>query len=165
MSSDIKTIHIARSGELHVQLSLQEAQAFLDSGQLAPHDWAWFEGAPGWMALIQVPAIQPPQGEGEPPLQNQHLDQLPPESPASILNEIATLAEGQATRFLALFENCTAESEDDATRCASDFGAILNGAGELIRADCAEFADLLGEVGRWGSDPDSIQEEVFFDLD
>lgn len=52
-------IHINRDGQNYGPYSLDEARQYLASGNLAATDLAWFEGAPGWMPLSQVPGLAP----------------------------------------------------------------------------------------------------------
>jgi uncharacterized RDD family membrane protein YckC len=52
-------IHINRDGQNYGPYSLDEARQYLASGNLTATDLAWFEGAPGWMPLSQVPGMAP----------------------------------------------------------------------------------------------------------
>jgi hypothetical protein len=50
-------IHITRGGQKYGPYSSEQTRAMLASGQLSVSDQAWYEGAPGWMPLNQVPGI------------------------------------------------------------------------------------------------------------
>jgi len=51
-------IHISRDGEQFGPYTLEDANAYLVQASLLPTDRAWYEGAPDWMPLTQVPGIQ-----------------------------------------------------------------------------------------------------------
>ena len=50
-------IHVSRDGEQFGPYTLDDANAYLAQGSLLPTDRAWYEGAPDWMPLPQVPGI------------------------------------------------------------------------------------------------------------
>lgn len=50
-------IHISRDGQQFGPYTLEDAQAHLASGALLATDQAWYEGAPDWMPLDQVPGV------------------------------------------------------------------------------------------------------------
>ena len=50
-------IHILRDGQQFGPYSLEEINAFLVDGSLLPSDQAWYEGAPGWIPLTEVPGV------------------------------------------------------------------------------------------------------------
>ena len=52
-------IHISRDGEQFGPYTLEDANSYLAQGSLLPTDQAWYEGAPDWMPLSQVPGIGP----------------------------------------------------------------------------------------------------------
>lgn len=52
-------IHINRDGQNYGPYSLDETRQYLASGNLVETDLAWFEGAPNWMPLSQVPGVAP----------------------------------------------------------------------------------------------------------
>jgi len=56
-------VHLERSGQQFGPYSIEEINAYLSSGQVLPTDMAWYDGAPGWVPLTQVPGV----GAGEPP--------------------------------------------------------------------------------------------------
>jgi len=60
-------IFINRNNQKHGPYSLHDVQAYLASGQLNGADLAWYEGAPGWIPLSQVPGVQMPAGRVPPP--------------------------------------------------------------------------------------------------
>ena len=51
-------IHVSRDGEQFGPYTLEDANAYLAQGLLLPTDQAWYEGAPDWMPLPQVPGIR-----------------------------------------------------------------------------------------------------------
>ena len=50
-------IHILRDGQQFGPYSLEEVNAFLSDGSLLPSDQAWYEGAPEWIPLNEVPGV------------------------------------------------------------------------------------------------------------
>ncbi len=40
--------------------TIEDLQHYLRSGELLPEDYAWYEGAPNWMTLEQIPGVMPP---------------------------------------------------------------------------------------------------------
>ena len=50
-------IHILRDGQQFGPYSLEEINAFLADGSLLPSDQAWYEGAPEWIPLTEVPGV------------------------------------------------------------------------------------------------------------
>ena len=50
-------IHILRDGQQFGPYSLEEINAFLADGSLLPSDRAWYEGAPEWIPLTEVPGV------------------------------------------------------------------------------------------------------------
>lgn len=50
-------IHILRDGQQFGPYSLEEVNAFLADGSLLPSDQAWYEGAPEWIPLNEVPGV------------------------------------------------------------------------------------------------------------
>lgn len=69
-------IFVSRNQQQRGPFSLKAVQAALDAGKLKGSDLAWYEGAPGWIGLSQVPGIHVPQGQTVPP--------PPPYQPASV---------------------------------------------------------------------------------
>ena len=53
-------IHIKRDGKQYGPYSLQDITIHVRDGNLTPEDSAWYEGAPDWMPLKQVPGISLP---------------------------------------------------------------------------------------------------------
>jgi len=63
-------VHLERSGQQFGPYSIEEVNTYLSSGQVLPTDMAWYDGAPGWMPLTQVPGVQvggPPSAPSVPP--------------------------------------------------------------------------------------------------
>lgn len=63
-------VHLERSGQQFGPYSIEEINAYLSSGQVLPTDMAWYDGAPGWVPLPQVPGVQagdPPPAPSAPP--------------------------------------------------------------------------------------------------
>jgi hypothetical protein len=50
-------IHVSRDGEQFGPYTLEDANAYLAQGSLLPSDQAWYEGAPDWLPIIEVPGI------------------------------------------------------------------------------------------------------------
>ena len=50
-------IHVSRDGEQFGPYTLEDANAYLAQGSLLPTDQAWYEGAPDWMPITDVPGI------------------------------------------------------------------------------------------------------------
>ncbi len=50
-------IYVLRDGERFGPYTLEDANLFLSQGSLLPTDQAWYEGAPDWMPITQVPGI------------------------------------------------------------------------------------------------------------
>ena len=50
-------IYVLRDGEQFGPYTLEDANLFLSQGSLLPADQAWYEGAPDWIPITQVPGI------------------------------------------------------------------------------------------------------------
>jgi hypothetical protein len=50
-------IYVLRDGEQFGPYTMEDANLFLSQGSLLPTDQAWYEGAPDWMPITQVPGI------------------------------------------------------------------------------------------------------------
>jgi len=50
-------IHINRDGEQFGPYTLEDLNAYLAQGALLPTDLAWWDGAPGWMQMSEVPGV------------------------------------------------------------------------------------------------------------
>lgn len=60
-------VHIHREGEDFGPYPLDTVNNYLASGWLHPGDQAWYEGAPEWMTLAEVPGVViPPLADAEP---------------------------------------------------------------------------------------------------
>ena len=59
-------IYIARNNNKYGPFTLEVIQSQLSSGKLIGSDLAWYEGAPAWIPLAQVPGLKISQGP--PPL-------------------------------------------------------------------------------------------------
>jgi len=53
-------IHVMRAGQQFGPYTLEDLNAYLAQGSLLPTDQAWWEGAPAWVAMDQVPGVQLP---------------------------------------------------------------------------------------------------------
>ncbi len=53
-------IHVMRDGQQFGPYTLEDLNAYLAQGSLLPTDQAWWEGAPAWVAMDQVPGVQLP---------------------------------------------------------------------------------------------------------
>ena len=69
-------VHLERSGSRYGPYSVDEINTYLGSGQVLASDMAWYDGAPGWMPLTEVPGVKagspestapPPTPDGPPP--------------------------------------------------------------------------------------------------
>ena len=81
-------ITISRDGQQFGPYTLEDAQAHLASGALLPTDLAWYEGAPGWIPLPDVPGMS-----GQPVMDGQH-DPLAAANPAvAAAGAVASAAE------------------------------------------------------------------------
>lgn len=68
-------IYVGRDGQREGPFSVEEVRTRLAQGQVKTTDLAWYEGAPGWMPVAQVPALSmPPPLAGPPPLQSARPD-------------------------------------------------------------------------------------------
>lgn len=56
-------VHIQRDGQQFGPYTLEDLNAHLASGALLPTDYAWYEGAPSWLVMSDVPGVIMP---GEP---------------------------------------------------------------------------------------------------
>ena len=50
-------IYVLRDGERFGPYTMEDANLFLSQGSLLPTDQAWYEGAPDWIPITQVPGI------------------------------------------------------------------------------------------------------------
>ena len=50
-------IHVMRDGQQYGPYTLEDLNAHLAAGSLLPSDQAWYEGAPAWMPMNQVPGV------------------------------------------------------------------------------------------------------------
>ena len=50
-------LHFTRDGQAFGPYPIEEARDYLKRGQILPTDQAWYEGAPGWMNVIDVPGV------------------------------------------------------------------------------------------------------------
>ena len=53
-------IHLMRDGQQFGPYTLEDLNAYLAQGTLLPTDQAWWEGAPAWVPMDQVPGVQLP---------------------------------------------------------------------------------------------------------
>ncbi|MEE2714558.1 MAG: GYF domain-containing protein [Verrucomicrobiota bacterium] len=53
-------IHVMRDGQQFGPYTLEDLNAYLAQGSLLPTDQAWWEGAPAWVTMDQVPGVQLP---------------------------------------------------------------------------------------------------------
>ena len=54
-------IHVMRDGQQYGPYTLEDLNAHLAAGSLLPSDQAWYEGAPAWMPMNQVPGVVVPR--------------------------------------------------------------------------------------------------------
>ncbi|MDP7010889.1 MAG: DUF4339 domain-containing protein [Verrucomicrobiota bacterium] len=60
-------VHLERSGQRYGPYSIEEINTYLKSGQVLISDIAWYEGAPDWMPLTEVPGVQVGEPTPAPP--------------------------------------------------------------------------------------------------
>jgi hypothetical protein len=60
-------LHFDRDGQAFGPYPLEEARDYLKRGEILPTDHAWFEGAPDWMPVMQVPGMIGTTGSATPP--------------------------------------------------------------------------------------------------
>jgi hypothetical protein len=60
-------IYIGHDGQREGPFSIEEVRARVAQGQARLDDLAWFEGAPGWIPLREVPGLQQPAAAAAPP--------------------------------------------------------------------------------------------------
>ena len=60
-------VHLERSGQRYGPYSVEEINTYLKSGQLLISDIAWYDGAPDWMPLADVPGVQIGETSSAPP--------------------------------------------------------------------------------------------------
>jgi len=53
-------IHVMRDGQQYGPYTLEDLNSHLAAGSLLPTDQAWYEGAPAWMPMNQVPGVVVP---------------------------------------------------------------------------------------------------------
>ena len=51
-------IHVMRDGQQFGPYTLEDLNSYLAQGTLLPTDQAWWEGAPAWVPMDQVPGVQ-----------------------------------------------------------------------------------------------------------
>jgi len=51
-------VHVMRDGQQFGPYTLEDLNAYLAQGSLLPTDQAWWEGAPAWVPMEQVPGVQ-----------------------------------------------------------------------------------------------------------
>lgn len=74
-------IHIHAGGQQQGPFSLEQVNQKIQSGELSPDATkAWYEGAPGWMSLAQVPGVTRPAGGGVPPAMPSAPPPVPPKN-------------------------------------------------------------------------------------
>jgi len=50
-------IHVSRDGQNFGPYSLEQARHYVQSGQILPTDWAWYEGAQDWAPVSNIPEL------------------------------------------------------------------------------------------------------------
>ena len=50
-------IHVSRDGQNFGPYSLAQARQYVQSGQILPTDWAWYEGAQDWAPVSHIPEL------------------------------------------------------------------------------------------------------------
>ena len=83
-------IHISRDGQQFGPYTIAEVNSYLADGVLLPTDQAWFEGAPGWMNVTEVPGVIGTAAPGAPP---------PPPAVAPVQTEVVARYTSDTTKF------------------------------------------------------------------
>jgi hypothetical protein len=52
-----RQIHISRDGQTFGPYSVEQVRQYLQTGEVQPTDWAWFEGAENWMPVTDLPDL------------------------------------------------------------------------------------------------------------
>ena len=60
-------VHLERSGQRYGPYSVEEINTYLKSGQVLISDIAWYDGAPDWIPLAEVPGVQVSETSPAPP--------------------------------------------------------------------------------------------------
>jgi hypothetical protein len=84
-------LHFTRDGEAFGPYPLEEARGYLKKGQILPTDQAWYEGAPGWMNVTEVPGVIGTAAPGAPP--------PPPPAVAPVQTEVVARYTSDTTKF------------------------------------------------------------------
>ena len=84
-------LHFTRAGEAFGPYPLEEAREYLKKGQILPTDQAWYEGAPGWMNVTEVPGVIGTTAPGAPP--------PPPPAAAPVQTEVVARYTSDTTKF------------------------------------------------------------------
>ena len=74
-------IYVGKEGQRFGPYSLEELKEHLQAGRFAMGDLGWYEGAPGWIPLDQIPGVAP--GTQPPPLPSQGAP-----SPAGMVSDV-----------------------------------------------------------------------------
>ena len=87
-------IHISRDGQQFGPYTLEDARAHLASGALLATDQAWYEGAPDWMPLDQVPGVSAQPAMAAEPTAPDPNDPLAAANPAVAAADAAVVSTG-----------------------------------------------------------------------
>ncbi len=92
-------IHVMRDGQQFGPYTLEDVNAYLAQGTLLPTDQAWYEGAPDWMLITQVPGVAPPGAPAPVPAATAAVDPMAAADPAVAAAEAAVVsAENQGNK-------------------------------------------------------------------
>ena len=53
-------IYLGRNGDRSGPYTMDQVRALVGEGRFAPNDWAWYPGAPQWIAIREVPGLAKP---------------------------------------------------------------------------------------------------------
>jgi hypothetical protein len=56
--NDGMRIHVARGGQMSGPYALEDVRRYLLSGEIQPHDWAWYPGVKHWVRISEVPGLE-----------------------------------------------------------------------------------------------------------
>jgi hypothetical protein len=81
-----RQIHISRDGQTFGPYSVEQVRQYLQTGEVLPTDWAWFEGAENWMPVTDVPDLAMGPAPSRPVVPS-----LPYRAPEAAFHHVATL--------------------------------------------------------------------------
>ena len=86
-------IHVMRDGQQFGPYTLEDLNAYLAQGSLLPTDQAWWEGAPSWVSMDQVPGVVLPGMAAPAPAPVAATAAVDPNDPLAAANPAVAAAE------------------------------------------------------------------------